>query len=138
MREVKNVSSNAARGWAGAGVPNMESRRQFLSSFIEVGVPAGLLVLAAGAQVRAQQPQNPSQQKQKEDDSNLPKPDPKLILESNQKEIRKNVERLYDLASELKAEVEKTDAVRVLSMAMVRKTEEIEKLAKEIRSRAKG
>ena len=116
----------------------MESRRQFLSSFIKVGVPAGLLVLAPGAQVRAKPRQNPSQQKQKEDDSNLPKPDPKLILESNQKEIRKNVERLYDLASELKAEVEKTDAVRVLSMAMVRKTEEIEKLAKEIRSRAKG
>ena len=116
----------------------MESRRQFLSSFIKVGVPAGLLAFAPSAQVRAKPRQNPSQQKQKEDDSNLPKPDPKLILESNQKEIRKNVERLYDLASELKAEVEKTDAVRVLSIAMLRKTEEIEKLAKEIRSRAKG
>ena len=67
-----------------------------------------------------------------------PKLDPKLILEANQKEIKKNVERLFDLASELKGEVEKTDAVQVLSMAMLRKTEEIEKLAKEIRTRAKG
>ena len=116
----------------------MESRREFLSNFIKIGVPAGLLVLAPSAQVRAQQPQDASQPKQKGEDSNLLKPDPKLILESNQKEIRKNVERLYDLASELKAEVEKTDAVRVLSIAMLRKTEEIEKLAKEIRSRAKG
>jgi hypothetical protein len=34
--------------------------------------------------------------------------------------------------------VEKTDSVLVLSVAMLRKTDEIEKLAKEIRSRAKG
>jgi hypothetical protein len=67
-----------------------------------------------------------------------PKLDPKLILEANQKEIKKNVEKLFDLASELKTEVEKTDAVQVLSMGMLRKTEEIEKLAKEIRARAKG
>jgi hypothetical protein len=42
------------------------------------------------------------------------------------------------LASELKVEVEKMDSVQVLSIAMLRKTEDIEKLAKEIRSRAKG
>ncbi len=53
-------------------------------------------------------------------------------------EIKKNVEKLYDLAAELKAEVEKTDSVQVLSLAIVKKTEEIEKLAKDIRSRAKG
>jgi len=68
----------------------------------------------------------------------MPKFDPKLVLAANQKEIKKNVEKLYDLASELKAEVEKTDSVLVLSVAMLRKTDEIEKLAKEIRSRAKG
>jgi hypothetical protein len=34
--------------------------------------------------------------------------------------------------------VEKTDATTVLSLAMVRKTEEIEKLARQIRDRAKG
>ena len=116
----------------------MESRRKFLTTIITVGVPAGILALAPGAEVRAQRPQNPEQQKEKEDDSHMPKFDPKLILEANQKEIKKSVERLYDLASELKAEVEKTDSVQVLSVAMLRKTDEIEKLAKEIRSRAKG
>lgn len=75
---------------------------------------------------------------QKDEDAQPPKLDPKLILEANQKEIKKNVEKLYDLAAELKAEVEKTDSVRVLSLAMLRKTEEIEKLAREIKSRAKG
>jgi hypothetical protein len=60
------------------------------------------------------------------------------MLQANQKGIKKDVERLYELASELKAEVEKTDSVQVLSVAMLRKTEDIERLAKEIRSRAQG
>jgi len=45
---------------------------------------------------------------------------------------------LYQLASDLKAEVEKTDSSQVLSIALVRKAEGIEKLAKEIKTRAKG
>jgi len=121
---------------AQGGFPAMESRRKFLTTIIAGGVPAAVLALAPSAQLRAQLPQNPQQQK--DDDSNAPKLDPKRILEANQKEIKKNVEKLYDLASELKAEVEKTDSVQVLSLAMLRKTDEIEKLAKEIRSRAKG
>jgi hypothetical protein len=113
----------------------MESRRKFLRTTLSVGLPAGILALLPVPQVRAKR-QNPPQQK--DDDMRPPKLDPKLILEANQKEIKKNVEKLFDLASELKAEVEKTDSVQVLSLAMVRKTEEIEKLAKDIRSRAKG
>ena|SRR5437867_2355777 len=116
----------------------MESRRKFLTTAIAVGVPAGILAFIPSAQARTRRPQNPPQQQPKDDDARAPKPDPKLILEANQKEIRKNVEKLYDLASELKAEVEKTDSVHVLSVAMLRKTDEIEKLAREIRSRAKG
>ena len=114
----------------------MESRRKFLGTAFALGVPAGFLALLPSAQesTSRQQPPRP----QKDDDSNTAKIDPKLILEANQKEIKKNVEKLFDLASELKAEVEKTDSVQVLSLAMLRKTEEIEKLAKDIRNRAKG
>ena len=114
----------------------MEARRDFLTRIVSVVVPAGVVAFLPSAQARATRPQNP--QLPKEEDPSAPKPDPKLILEANQKEIKKNVEKLYDLASELKAEVEKTDSVRVLSIAMLRKTDEIEKLAREIRSRAKG
>jgi hypothetical protein len=62
----------------------------------------------------------------------------KAVLEQHQKDIKKDVEKLFDLAKELKTEVEKTDATAVLSMAMVKKTEEIEKLARQIRDHAKG
>ena len=113
----------------------MESRRKFLKTAISAGIPTALLAFISSSRLLAQRPQNPPQ---KEDDASPPKIDPKLILEANQKEIKKNVERLYDLASELKAEVEKTDSVQVLSLAMLRKADEIEKLAKEIRNKAKG
>ena len=62
----------------------------------------------------------------------------KALLEESQKNIKKNIERLYQLASELKEQVEKTDATTVLSLSMVRKAEEIEKLAHQIKERAKG
>lgn len=76
--------------------------------------------------------------KDRDEDPEEPRIDSKVILEANQKDIKKNIERLFQLASELKAEVEKTDSVQVLSVAMIKKAEEIEKLAKGIRSRAIG
>jgi hypothetical protein len=62
----------------------------------------------------------------------------KAMLEQRQKDIKKEVERLYKLASDLKEEVEKTDATTTLSLPMVKKAEEIEKLAKQIKENAKG
>ena len=62
----------------------------------------------------------------------------KALLEERQKNIKKEVEKLYDLAAQLKTEVEKTDSTTVLSLAMVKKAEEIEKLAKQIKDHAKG
>ena len=60
------------------------------------------------------------------------------MLEENQKDIKKKVDKLYDLASELKAEMDKTDSSKVLSLNLVRKAEEIEKLARDIKNRSKG
>jgi hypothetical protein len=62
----------------------------------------------------------------------------KALLEANEKDIKKNIEKLYQLASDLKTEVEKTDSSQILSLALVKKAEEIEKLAHDIKSRAKG
>jgi hypothetical protein len=68
---------------------------------------------------------------------NAPNPT-KTMLEERQKNIKKEVERLYDLASDLKAEVEKTDSTSVLSLAMLKKAEEIERLARQIKDHARG
>ena len=62
----------------------------------------------------------------------------KRMPEDNNKDARKNVERLYQLAAELKAEVDKTDSTKVLALDFLKKVEEIEKLAHEVRKRSKG
>ena len=61
-----------------------------------------------------------------------------MLLEANEKDIKRNIEKLYQLATDLKEEIEKTDSSQVLSLAMVKKAEEIEKLAHVIKTRAKG
>ena len=50
-------------------------------------------------------------------------------MQQNEKEFREGVERLYQLTGELREEVQKTATTDVLSVRMVKKTEEIEKLA---------
>lgn len=112
------------------------SRRRFVIALWALGVPFGILASTLAAQ--APTPQRIPSSRDKDDDPNSSKIDTKAILEANQKDIKKNVERLFQLASELKTEVEKTDSAHVLSLALLKKTEEIEKLAKDIRSRAKG
>ena len=62
----------------------------------------------------------------------------KKILEENDKDMKKKVDRLYELATQLKNEVDKTDSSKVLSLNLVKKAEEIEKLARDIKNRSKG
>ena len=66
------------------------------------------------------------------------RPDPKQMLKQNQDQIHDDVEKLYTLASELKDQVEKTDSANVLSLAMVGKAEQVEKLARQIKNLARG
>ena len=67
-----------------------------------------------------------------------PAPKPKDILKQNQQLIREDVEKLYKLATELKDEVEKTDATNTLSLPMIQKAEQIEKLAKQVKNLTRG
>ncbi len=63
---------------------------------------------------------------------------PKGLEMERQKEFRANVAKLYDLAAQLKEEVEKTNASATLSLTVMKKAQQIEKLAKEIKNSAKG
>jgi hypothetical protein len=62
----------------------------------------------------------------------------RAALKQNEKEFRAGVNRLYQLAGELKQEVDKTATTEVFSVQMYKKTEEIEKVAKLLKGRAKG
>lgn len=59
-------------------------------------------------------------------------------LLENEKEFREGVERLYQLASGLRDELQKIPTAEVFSLQIVKKTEEIEKLAKRLKSQAKS
>lgn len=109
-------------------------RRGFLSCLVAGFAWTGLFAAA----LRGQAPNPRAEPRPKDEFGQPPQPPAKSILKENEKDIKKDIEKLYQLASDLKAEVEKTDSSLVLSIAMLRKAEEIEKLAREIKTRAKG
>lgn len=115
-------------------------RRFFLKMLISGAVFGGAAIL--GAQDRPKPPHDPSQSFPQDVPPQsalppVPKPPSKVQLKANQREIKKEVDRLFSLAQDLKEEAGKTDTVVVLSVAFVEKTEEIEKLAKKIRDLAR-
>jgi hypothetical protein len=63
--------------------------------------------------------------------------DPKTTLKRNQAQIRDDVEKLYALALELRTQVETTETTQVLSLPMIQKAEQIEKLAKQVKTLAR-
>jgi hypothetical protein len=112
-----------------------QERRKFLHHFFELGITCAPMIFLQG-KPRTQQDPKPING----EDESVPFPpgSRKAALEENEKDIKKKVEKLFQLATELKEEVDKTDSAKVLSLAMLKKAEEIEKLAKDIKSRAKG
>jgi hypothetical protein len=56
----------------------------------------------------------------------------------NREQIAAMVQQLYKLASELKDEVEHTNLAAVFPITFVKKAQQIEKLAKQIKDRTKG
>ncbi|HUL17463.1 MAG TPA: hypothetical protein VLV88_15805 [Terriglobales bacterium] len=60
------------------------------------------------------------------------------IDQQNQQHIRDDVHHLYALASELKSKVDKTNETLTLDVSFVKEAQAIEKLAKQIKSLAKG
>ncbi len=114
----------------------METRRRFMMFLVAA---TAILGLQTTGQQLPQRPSPPVKDPQDAapDNPNAPSPE-KRILYENEKDIKKKVDRLFDLATELKAEVGKTDSTKVLSLPMLKKAEEIEKLAHDIRNRAKG
>ncbi|HEX3819850.1 MAG TPA: hypothetical protein VHW45_05945 [Candidatus Sulfotelmatobacter sp.] len=67
-----------------------------------------------------------------------PAPDNKKIDPKTQEEIKADVEKLYELASELREQAGKADLNVTLPMSVVKNAQQIEKLAKKIKELSKG
>ena len=117
-----------------------DTRREFLALLAGAGTLAIVRAETLASQSKPSGRPSPPDPTPDADDSSSPlgKSPTKVMLEANEKDIKKNIEKLYQLATDLKAEVEKTDSSQVLSLAMLKKAEEIEKLAHDIKTRAKG
>ncbi|HXE33771.1 MAG TPA: hypothetical protein VN087_07665 [Verrucomicrobiae bacterium] len=122
-----------------------ETRRRFL---VTLAAAASCSVAADGsvlAQVRKNNPfptppesaetQNPAEVAAAKSDPQSAK---RVALQQNEKEFRVDVDRLCQLATELKQEVDRTVTTEVFSMQMYKRTQEIEKVAKMLKSKAKG
>jgi hypothetical protein len=114
----------------------LENRRRFLGCIVPAGIV--LLVKPAWQQTapplqRSGLPHNPT-----DIDTETPPMDAKRILKGNQQKIEEDVQRLFTLATELRDQVKNTDSTSVLSLALMQKAEEVEKLAHQIRTLAKG
>jgi hypothetical protein len=117
-----------------------QERRKFLVQFCGLSITVAPVILLQGKSRAQQEPGviNNADGKPANENAPFPPGSRKAALEENEKDIKKKVEKLFQLATELKEEVDKTDSAKVLSVAMLKKAEEIEKLAKEIKNRAKG
>ena len=136
-----------ARPGVSLGALMTESRRRVL--FALTGI-AGILAaepLLGGPQSSGVRPPPPPRPSPNAPDPHVPNgmngPQPtttdgRAVALANQKELREDIARLYGMASELKEQVERTDANSMLSVSLVKKAQQIEKLAKQIKDLAKG
>lgn len=117
-------------------------RRNFLSAAVPAAVCAGIALARTPFAQQGRPPDNPPKLPgpstvgiPKED---LPVIDSKRLLKENQKQIQEDVQQLLKLAQELKDQVGDTDSAAVLSLPLIHKAEEIEKLARQIKNLARG
>ena len=100
--------------------------------------------LGAAAQVMSAPPPEisvPGQQKQRTaEDALSPEQKREIAKKQNevrQQELKKDTDKLLELATELKQYVEKTNE-NILSMDVIKKAEQIEKLAKSVKEKMKS
>jgi hypothetical protein len=116
------------------------ARRSFFSSIV-------VTLIAAAGQFQGQTRQGPIPRAPQIPDASgsvpgeevpMPRRDPKEQLRENQKNLRRDADRLLQLAQELKEQADNTEQTNVLSLSLVHKAEEVEKLAKQIKGLARA
>lgn len=117
----------------------VDTRRSFLKS---VGGASGSLLLFQQCppipEPRRRVPVDPPPPLEKQDDA---KPDPNSVIvhrHIQEKELRQTMDQLFTRVRDLKAELDRTPTTEVFSVSIFKETQEIEKLAKRLKSYAKG
>jgi methionyl-tRNA synthetase len=84
-------------------------------------------------------PQSPQQRRHEQDEqlSTIQKENARRANEQRQLELKRDTDRLLQLTNELKQYVDKTNE-NILSLEVIKKAEEIERLAKSVKEKMKG
>jgi hypothetical protein len=118
-----------------------QTRRVFLGAGVTFAAASALGAVARAAQGQGQTGSIPVTPFPTEGVGG-PLPSPRLnrtnVMKANQDQVKKSVARLAELVGELQKDLEANDTKNVLSLGMIRKTEEIEKLARQVRSLIRG
>ena len=113
-----------------------DSRRDFVFALVGVG---GCLALRPGLlAAQSKWPKPPESAQPREQDTVDLQPSSKALRAMNGKEIKRNVQQLYDLVSTMKSEMDLVDPAEVFSVRLFKMAGQIEKLAKQIKNRARG
>jgi hypothetical protein len=123
-----------------------QSRRRILTILVgAAGVLAAKPLLLSGLQQHTMPQPLPSPNAPNQNyppglsgPDNKPRAENKGVDPRTQQEIRADVQKLYELVSELKDQTEKSDLNSMLPVSMVKKAQQIEKLAKQIKELSKG
>lgn len=117
----------------------VDTRRSFLRNF--GGVSGSLLLLQQCPPIpepRRRTPVDPPQPLEKQDDAKSDTSSVIVHKHVQEKELRETMEQLFVRVRDLKAELDRTPTTAVFSVSIFKETQEIEKLAKRLRSYAKG
>lgn len=118
-----------------------QSRRNFLGAAAAVAASAwGAVSLAAQAQGQTGTAQFPTTSIPSQTGGPIfeRRMTPAERMQMNQVQIRKSSARLAEVVGELRKDLEANDTTNVLPLAVIRKAEEIEKLARQIRTLVRG
>jgi hypothetical protein len=127
---------------------SMPASRQRIATAAAV-LAATLATLALCLSAQAQHPSAPAPQPRPSPNAPNPNfppglhgpavtgPDPKSVDKQNQAELQSDVEKLYALAFVLREQMKMTDTGSTMSVTIVKQAQQIEKLAKQIKDRAK-
>jgi hypothetical protein len=123
-----------------------QSRRYMLTVFVGAAGVLAVQPLLSGLPQRSPSPQpipSPNAPNQNfppglNGPDNPPRSDKKTVDPKKQQEIKANIQKLYDLASELKEQSEKADLNSIMPISLIKEAQQIEKLAKQIKELSKG
>ena len=110
------------------------SRRIFIGASLSFAVSAAL----RAAQHQAPPPQFPPPPTPEPPDTARSQKRERALLKANRDAIAKDVTRMSELVDALQKQLTVNDAADILSLDVIRKSEEIEKLARHVRDLVRG